>query len=266
MSATDIMEPKRQSLLRSTTLVSVMTFMSRIMGFARDMVLANFFGAQAGMDAFFVAFRIPNFMRRLFAEGAFAQAFVPVLAEYQKTRSTDDVRLFISRISGYLTAILSLITIIGIVAAPVIIFLFAPGFSHDGVRSELATQMLRITFPFLALVSLTAMSGAVLNTYGYFGVPAITPVLLNISMILAAYFLCPNLPQPVMGLAWGVQIAGIINLITLLTPSSLLTTLGLINKFFWYKNGSWNNNWATPAISTPHAKPITGCGRLGHKK
>lgn len=209
MSATDIMVPKRQSLLRSTTLVSVMTFISRIVGFARDMVIANFFGAQAGMDAFFVAFRIPNFMRRLFAEGAFAQAFVPVLAEYQKTRSPEDVRTFIARIAGYLSSILTLVTIIGIIAAPVIIFLFAPGFSHDSVRADLATQMLRITFPFLMLVSLTAMAGAILNTYGYFGVPAFTPVLLNISMILAAFYLCPNLPQPVVGLAWGVLIAGI---------------------------------------------------------
>lgn len=210
MSAIQVMIPKRQNLLRSTSLVSIMTFISRMMGFVRDMVLANFFGAQAGMDAFFVAFRIPNFMRRLFAEGAFSQAFVPVLAEYQKTRSPDDVRTFIARISGHLSSILSLITILGIVAAPVIVFLFAPGFSQNGPRAELTTEMLRITFPFLMLVSLTAMSGAVLNTYGYFGVPAVTPVLLNICMIGAVFYLCPHLPQPVVGLAWGVLIAGVV--------------------------------------------------------
>lgn len=213
MSATDIMVPKKQSLLRSTTLVSVMTFISRMVGFVRDMVIANFFGAQAGMDAFFVAFRIPNFMRRLFAEGAFAQAFVPVLAEYQKTKSPEDVRTFIARIAGYLSSILSLVTILGIVASPVIIFLFAPGFSHDSSRAQLATEMLRITFPFLMLVSLTAMAGAILNTYGYFGVPAFTPVILNICMILAAIYLCPNMPQPVTGLAWGVFIAGVAQLL-----------------------------------------------------
>lgn len=213
MATTEIMVPKRQSLLRSTTLVSMMTFISRMAGFVRDMVLANFFGAEAGMDAFFVAFRIPNFMRRLFAEGAFAQAFVPVLAEYQKTRSPDEVRVFIARISGYLSSILTLVTVIGIVAAPVIIFLFAPGFAHDGARAELATVMLRITFPFLMLVSLTAMAGAILNTYGYFGVPAFTPVILNISMILAAIYLCPHLPHPVTGLAWGVLIAGLAQLL-----------------------------------------------------
>lgn len=213
MEATTIMAPKQRSLLRSTGLVSMMTFVSRMVGFVRDMVLADFFGAQAGMDAFFVAFRIPNFMRRLFAEGAFAQAFVPVLAEYQKTRSDEDVRVFIARIAGYLSSILSLVTLIGIIAAPVIIFLFAPGFHHDSSRAELATVMLRITFPFLMLVSLTAMAGAILNTYGYFGVPAFTPVLLNVSMILAAIYLCPHLPQPVVGLAWGVLIAGVAQLL-----------------------------------------------------
>lgn len=213
MSATRILAVKRQSLLRSTSLVSIMTFISRMMGFARDMVIAHFFGATAGMDAFFVAFRIPNFMRRLFAEGAFAQAFVPVLSEYQKTQHENDVRIFISRIAGYLTAILSLVTVIGIIAAPIIILLFAPGFSQDGERAQLATHMLRITIPFLMLVSLTAMAGAVLNTYGYFGVPAFTPVLLNISMILSALYLCPTLPQPVTGLAWGVLIAGVAQLL-----------------------------------------------------
>jgi putative peptidoglycan lipid II flippase len=184
-----------------------------MLGFIRDMVIANFFGAQAGMDAFFVAFRIPNFMRRLFAEGAFAQAFVPVLTEYQKTRHVDDVRLFIARIAGQLSAVLSLVTVIGIVASPLIVFLFAPGFHQDGARAQLATQMLRITFPFLMMVSLTAMAGAALNTYGYFGVPAFTPVLLNISMILAALYLCPMLPVPVLGLAWGVFIAGVVQLL-----------------------------------------------------
>ncbi|CEK09918.1 Virulence factor mviN [Legionella hackeliae] len=207
------MIPKRQSLLRSTTLVSAMTLISRLVGFVRDMVIAQLFGAQAGMDAFYVAFRIPNFMRRLFAEGAFSQAFVPVLAEYQQQRSFPEVREFIGRVSGQLGAVLSLVTVIGVLAAPVIIWLFAPGFGESSMRSVLATEMLRLTFPFLMLVSLTAMAGAVLNTYGYFGVPAFTPVLLNISMILAALYLCPNLEQPVVGLAWGVLIAGIAQLL-----------------------------------------------------
>ncbi len=210
MSAIEIMVPKQQSLLRSTSLVSIMTLISRMVGFIRDMLIAQLFGASAGMDAFYVAFRIPNFMRRLFAEGAFSQAFVPVLAEYQQTRTIDDVRVFIARIAGQLGAILSLITLIGVIAAPLIIFIFAPGFGEHSLRSTLATEMLRVTFPFLMLVSMTAMAGAILNTYGYFGVPAFTPVILNICMILAAIYLSPQLENPVVGLAWGVLIAGIV--------------------------------------------------------
>jgi putative peptidoglycan lipid II flippase len=152
-------------------------------------------------------------MRRLFAEGAFSQAFVPVLSEYQKTRTIGEVREFLARIAGSLGFILSLVTIVGVVAAPVIIFIFAPGFGHDASRSVLATQMLRLTFPYLMLISLTGMAGAILNTYGYFGVPAFTPVLLNISMIIAAIFLSPHFEQPVVALAWGVLIAGVVQLL-----------------------------------------------------
>lgn len=213
MSVTETMLPKRQSLLRSTSLVSAMTFMSRIMGFVRDMILAQLFGAQAGMDAFFIAFKIPNFMRRLFAEGAFSQAFVPVLSEYQKTRTLEEIRLFLARIAGSLSIVLTLVTLIGIIAAPYIVFIFAPGFGEHTSRSVLATEMLRITSPYLMLVSLTAMAGAILNTYGYFGVPAFTPVLLNICMILAAIYLSPHFAEPVVALAWGVFIAGITQLL-----------------------------------------------------
>lgn len=209
MSA-EIILAKKQSLLRSTSLVSFMTVISRIMGFARDMLLASLFGAHAGMDAFYVAFRIPNFMRRLFAEGAFSQAFVPVLAEYQKTATPAGVKDFIGRIAGNLSAVLTLVTFAGILAAPAIVFIFAPGFGHDAARTTLATEMLRLTFPYLMLISLTAMAGAVLNTYGYFGVPAITPVLLNLCMILAALFISPWMTHPPVGLALGVLIAGII--------------------------------------------------------
>ncbi len=213
MSVTETMLPKRQSLLRSTSLVSFMTLMSRMMGFIRDMVCANYFGAGVGMDAFTVAFKIPNFMRRLFAEGAFSQAFVPVLAEYQKTRTIDEVRIFLARIAGSLSVVLGVVTLVGVIATPVIVFIFAPGFGHDATRSVLATEMLRLTFPYLMLISLTAMAGAILNTYGYFGVPAVTPVLLNISLILAAIYLSPLFEQPIVALAWGVLIAGIVQLL-----------------------------------------------------
>lgn len=214
MASTETMIPaKRQSLLRSTSLVSLMTLISRLMGFARDMVCASFFGAEAGMDAFLIAFRIPNFMRRLFAEGAFSQAFVPVLAEYQKKRSVTEVREFLARIAGSMGMVLSIVTVIGVFAAPIIIFLFAPGFSHDGYRSALATEMLRLTFPYLMLISLTAMAGAILNTYSYFAVPAFTPVFLNISMIVAAVYASPYFERPIVALAWGVLIAGILQLL-----------------------------------------------------
>ncbi len=227
---------KQQSLLRSTTLVSIMTLISRLMGFARDMVIAAFFGASAGVDAFFVAFRIPNFMRRLFAEGAFSQAFVPVLAEYQKTRGDGEVRLFIARVAGQLSLILSLITLIGVLASPLIIHVFAPGFSYDSGRDVLATEMLRLTFPYLLLISMTAMAGAILNTYGYFGVPAFTPVLLNISMILAAVYLSPSVVPPVKALAWGVLIAGIAQFLFQL-PFLMQKGLLVRPKLYWQDEG-----------------------------
>lgn len=204
---------KHSSLLRSTSLVSLMTFLSRIMGLVRDMLIAQIFGATGGMDAFYVAFKIPNFMRRLFAEGAFSQAFVPVLSEYQQKRAWDEVRVFIARIAGTLTTVLFLVTVVGIVASPLIIRIFAPGFGDDSERFSLASSMLQITFPYLMLISLTGMAGAILNTYGYFGVPAFTPVFLNISMIACALYLSPYCSVPVVGLAWGVLIAGIAQLL-----------------------------------------------------
>jgi putative peptidoglycan lipid II flippase len=209
----DTIVPKRQSLLKSTTLVSLMTFFSRILGFMRDMIIAQMFGAQAGMDAFYVAFKIPNFMRRLFAEGAFAQAFVPVLAEYQKTRTIGEVRIFLARIAGGLSVALTLVTLIGVLAAPWVVEVFAPGFGTDSTRGVLAAHMVRLTFPYLMFISLTAMAGAVLNTYGYFGVPAFTPVFLNICLMVAAIYVSPHFDQPVVALAWGVFLAGIVQLL-----------------------------------------------------
>lgn len=213
MPGVDKMVPRRQSLMKSGSLVSLMTLMSRLMGFVRDMVIAQFFGATAGVDAFIVAFRIPNFMRRLFAEGAFSQAFVPVLAEYQQTKDREDVRTFMARVAGQLSAALGIVTIIGVLAAPLIVYIFAPGFGFGSDRFLLATEMLRLTFPYLMLVSLTAMAGAVLNTYGYFGIPAFTPVLLNISLILGAWYLAPISQPPVKALAVGVLVAGFAQLL-----------------------------------------------------
>ncbi len=236
MSLSEAIVTKRQSLLRATSLVSVMTFISRIVGFVRDMVIAQMFGAQAGMDAFYVAFRIPNFMRRLFAEGAFSQAFVPVLAEYQKTRSAADVRTFIARILGSMSLVLTLVTVVAVCAAPLITVIFAPGFAAESTRSVLTTEMLRITFPYLMLISLTAMAGAILNTYGYFGVPAITPVLLNLSMLGAAIYLSHYFQPPVLALAWGVLLAGMVQLLFQL-PFLAQKKLLLRPQIFWRDDG-----------------------------
>lgn len=202
-----------KSLLKSTSVVVSMTMISRVFGFIRDMVTASFFGAAASFDAFSVAFRIPNFMRRLFAEGSFSQAFVPVLSEYQKQKDQDDIKRFINAMSGTLGFTLLLVTFCGIVFAPFIVRVFAPGFATDGERFDLAVTMLRITFPYLLLVSLTAFCGAILNTYSRFWVAAFTPVFLNLCMIAAAIWLAPQFSKPIVGLAWGVFIAGVIQLL-----------------------------------------------------
>jgi len=201
---------KGKNLFHSTATVSSMTLLSRIAGFLRDMVTAQIFGAGAAFDAFSVAFRIPNLMRRLFAEGSFSQAFVPVLAEYQQQNSGDQLRGFISAITGTLGVVLAVVTLLGILAAPLFVHLFAPGFT--GGRFELATSLLRITFPYLFLVSLTALSGAILNTFSRFWVPAFTPIWLNLCMIAAAIWLGPHLQVPIMALAIGVFVAGVLQL------------------------------------------------------
>jgi len=202
-----------KSLFKSTSVVASMTMVSRIFGFLRDMVTAQVFGAAAQFDAFSIAFRIPNLMRRLFAEGSFSQAFVPVLSEYQKNKSHEEIQGFLNAVAGTLGFILLCVTIVGVLFAPFIIRIFAPGFDTSGPRFDLAVMMLRITFPYLFLISLTAFSGAVLNTYHRFWVAAFTPVLLNICMISAAFFLSPRMQYPIIGLAWGVFIAGVVQLL-----------------------------------------------------
>lgn len=202
-----------KSLFKSTSVVVLMTTISRVFGFIRDMVTAVFFGATAGFDAFSVAFKIPNFMRRLFAEGSFAQAFVPVLSEYQKQKKPEEIQEFINAIAGTLAFILIIVTIVGVVFAPWIVRLFAPGFETSGPRYDLAVTMLRITFPYLLLISLTAFCGSILNTYSRYWVAAFTPVFLNIAMIGAAIWLAPQMAAPIIALAWGVFIAGVVQLL-----------------------------------------------------
>ena len=201
-----------RQLFKSTAVVSAMTLLSRVLGFVRDMIIARIFGAGVGADAFFVAFRIPNFMRRLFAEGSFAQAFVPVLSEYKEHEDRAEVRDLIASVSGILGAILLLVTLAGVLAAPWLIYAFAPGFVGDADRYQLTVEMLRLTFPYLLFISLTALAGAILNSFGRFAVPAFTPVLLNLSLIGCALLLAPQLEQPVYALAIGVFIAGVVQL------------------------------------------------------
>ena len=201
-------------LLKSTAKVGTATITSRILGFIRDMVFARYFGASGETDAFFLAFKIPNFMRRLFAEGSFSLAFVPVLSEVRASGDRRALRDLIDHVAGTLLAILLVITAIGVLAAPAVLAIFAPGWLIDG-RPEfgLAADMLRITFPYILFISMTALAGGILNTFDRFLVPALTPALLNISMISCAVLLSTRMEVPVMALAWGVLIAGALQLL-----------------------------------------------------
>ncbi len=207
-------QTKSEGLLRSSAVVGVMTMISRVLGLIRDVVVAGYFGASGASDAFFVAFKIPNFLRRLFAEGAFAQAFVPVLSEYRTQRDLDAVRLLVAKTAGSLGSVLLVVTLLGSVGSPLLAMIFAPGFYMSGSPSyDLAAEMLRITFPYLMLISLTAFAGAILNSYQRFAVPAFTPVLLNLCLIGSAVYLSPLFDPPIMALAWGVLMAGAVQLI-----------------------------------------------------
>lgn len=199
-------------LLRHTINFGSMTLISRVLGFARDVVLARWFGAGMAMDAFVVAFKIPNFLRRLFAEGSFSLAFVPVLNEYKEKGDHQALKSLIDATAGALLAVLMILTVLGIWGAGWVIRLFAPGFMADPQQLALATDMLRITFPYLMFIALTALAGGILNTLGRFALPAVTPALLNISMITAAVAFSPYFDPPIQALAWGVLIAGILQL------------------------------------------------------
>lgn len=194
-----------------------MTMISRILGLVRDVIVANLMGAGAAADVFFFANKIPNFLRRLFAEGAFAQAFVPVLTEYQQTGDKEKVRQLIASVSGTLGVLVTIVTLFGVIGSPLITILFGAGWfvdwlndGPDAHKFELASFMLKITFPYLWFITFTALSGAILNTLGKFAVAAFTPVFLNIAIIGAALFISPTLEQPEVGLAIGVFIGGAI--------------------------------------------------------
>ena len=209
----DVSEKAKPGLLRSSALVGSMTMISRVLGLLRDIVIAAFVGASANADAFFVAFKIPNFLRRLFAEGAFSQAFVPVLADYKEEGVHEAVKALVNRVAGVLGGTLLLLTLITVAASPIVAAIFAPGFVSQPQKFQLTADMIRITFPYLLLISMTGFCGAILNSYGRFAVPAFTPVFLNLSLIFAATVASPWFDEPVFALAWGVFLAGIIQLL-----------------------------------------------------
>ncbi|SFF66139.1 putative peptidoglycan lipid II flippase [Fontimonas thermophila] len=214
------------ALLKSSGVVGLMTLMSRILGFVRDVMFATAFGAGAAMDAFLIALKIPNFGRRMFAEGAFSQAFVPVFTETKTTGTHAQARDLVAVVMGTLAGVLSLVTLLGCLAAPVLIWLFAPGFGTDPDKHALGTELLRWTFPYLMFISLTAMASGVLNAYGRFAVPAFTPVILNACLIATVFIDASS----VMVLAYAVFIAGILQFAFQLP---LLLRLGLLPPPRW---------------------------------
>lgn len=200
------------NLLRSAASVSAMTLLSRITGFVRDVLLAVTFGAGFAMDAFVVAFRVPNLLRRLFAEGAFSQAFVPILGEYRARRGEEATRALAARVLGMLSVALLAATAVGVVAAPLLVYASAGGFAADADKFALTVTLLRICFPYIFFISLTSFAAGILNTWGHFKVPAFTPVLLNLSFIGFALLAAPYFDRPVMALAWAVFVGGALQL------------------------------------------------------
>lgn len=209
-----------KKLLRSGLIVSVMTFVSRILGLVRDVLLANVLGASAVADVYYLVAKVPNFLRRLFAEGAFAQAFVPVLSEYQTHNSEDEVRQFIARVSGTLGTIVTIVAILGVIGSPILAALFSNGWflewlndGADGHKYELASFMLKITFPYIWFITFVGLSGSILNAMGKFAVSSFTPVFLNLSIITAIVFFAPHFDEPAVGIAWGWFLGGLVQLL-----------------------------------------------------
>lgn len=215
------------NLLKALFSVGSMTFISRILGFVRDLLIARIFGAGMLTDAFFVAFKLPNMLRRISAEGAFSQAFVPILAEYKNQRTGAETHDLISHVASLMGLILTIVAILGMLAAPWIVTISAPGFIEDQSKFQLTVELLRITFPYILFISLVSLAGGVLNTYGQFTAPAFTPVWLNVSFITAAVIIAPYFDHSVFVLAWAVFVGGILQLLFQLP---FLYRLGLIPK------------------------------------
>lgn len=219
-----------EAIIKKTGLVGALTLLSRITGLVREMVYAQMFGASAFMDAFLVAFKIPNFLRRLFAEGAFSQGFVPVISEYRHQRSHEETRELVSGVAGTLGSILFGVSVIGVLASPVLVFIFAPGFKGTEGKFEQAALMLRFTFPYIFFVSLTALFGGVLNSYGRFAVPAFTATLMNVVMIVFTAWLAAGSANPGLVMSAGVFVAGALQ-VTFQLPA--VAKLGLLSWPTW---------------------------------
>lgn len=229
------------ALLRSGLIVSFMTLISRVLGLVRDVVIAGLVGAGVNADVYLFANRIPNFLRRLFAEGAFAQAFVPVLTEVKEKHGDDEVRLLIAKVAGTLGVIVTCITLFAVVASPIVVMIFGTGWfidsmNGDGEKFDMASLLLKITFPYLFFITFVALSGAVLNTYNRFAVAAFTPVFLNIAIIACALLLVDHVSDPAYALAIGVFFGG---LIQFLFQIPFLQRSGLLVKPKW----GWNDQY-----------------------
>ena len=224
------------SLLRVLAAISSLTFVSRVLGYARDFFIARLFGASLATDAFFVAFKIPNLLRRLFAEGAFSQAFVPILAE-QKNRNPSEVRDLIDGVATLLSIALVVAAALGMAAAPLIVYVTAPGFAAEPGKFALTVELLRITFPYIVFISLVSLAAGILNTWNRFSIPALTPALLNVSFIVGAVFFAEYFDPPVKVLAWAVFAGGVLQL-ALQIP--VLARLGLLPR--------WRLDWQHPGV------------------
>ena len=224
------------NLLKALSTVSAMTLLSRITGLARESIKAVAFGAGLQMDAFEAAFRLPNILRRLFAEGAFSQAFVPILAEYKRQRGDDATRDLVGTVGALLAVVLLVISALGVLAAPWLVYLLASGFAKTPGKVELTAELIRIMFPYVLFISLVSLAGGVLNVYRQFAIPAFTPVILNLSIIGAAILLAPHVDPPIMALAWGVAVGGVAQLALQIRP---LMRLGMLPRprFDWRDPG-----------------------------
>ncbi|KOR30435.1 hypothetical protein TI04_05840 [Achromatium sp. WMS2] len=207
--------------------MSVYTLLSRILGFARDLVIARTFGAGIATDAFIVAFKLPNFMRRLYTEGTFSLALIPIIGTYQQSPDPKTLKHALADLIGSVSVLLVPIIILLMLAAPLLVVIFAPGFIYDPSRFWLATLILIICLPYLGFITITACAGAILNSHHHFAIPAFTPVILNLSMIAATYWLAPHLTPAIVALAWGILAAGSIQLILQIITLAKLRLLDL---------------------------------------